>query len=61
VPNTSVRFAFYFENFTAIFNPFLPEGDGTYSLTLPQDGPMDGISVPDGVPIVAEVFKYPDK
>ena len=60
VPNTSVRYAFYFENFVTFFH-FSKESDRSFSVTLPMDGPMDGISVPDGAPIVVEVFKNPDK
>ena len=59
VPNTSVRFPFYFENFSGLL-PFTKESDGAYSLTMPMDGPMDTMSVADGAPIVAEVFKNPD-
>ena len=60
VPNTSVRFPPYFENFTTFFG-FNAEADGTYTLTLPMDGPMDAMSVADGAPIVLDVFKNPQK
>ena len=57
VPNTSVRFPYYFENLIT-FGP-TAGADGIYSLTLPMDGPMDAMSVADGAPIVVEVFKNP--
>ena len=60
VPNTSVRIPFYFENFTTFFS-LTKEADGTYSLTLPMDGPMDAMSVADAAPIVVEVFKNPQQ
>ena len=60
VPNTSVRYPFYYENF---INPaFKPqEKDGVYELTYPMKGPMDGISVEDGGPVVAAVFGNPQE
>ena len=60
VPNTSVRYAFYFENFLAFYTPAL-QADGTYTLTMPMDGPMDAISVADGAPIVLAVFQNPQQ
>ena len=60
VPNTSVRYPFYYEN---LINPaFKPqEKDGVYELTYPMKGPMDGISVEDGGPVVAAVFGNPQE
>lgn len=57
VPNTSVRYPFYFENFLV----FLPQEqeDGTFVMTWPADGPMYAISVEDGGPIVASIFSNP--
>lgn len=60
VPNTSVRYPFYFENFLGFFH-FVTAADGTSTITLPMDGPMDAMSVPDGAPIVLEVFKNPQQ
>lgn len=59
-PNTSVRFPFYFENFQSSTS-YNIEADGTYSLTLPMDGPMDAMSVSDGAPIVVDIFKNPQE
>ena len=57
VPNTSVRYPFYFENF--LF--FLPQKqeDGTFVSTWPMDGPLYAISVEDGGPVVASIFSNP--
>ena len=60
LPNTSVRFSSYHENFTSFFKAQL-QADGTYSITLPMDGPLHSISVEDGGPVVAAVFKNPDE
>ncbi|CAI8030828.1 NmrA-like family domain-containing protein 1 [Geodia barretti] len=60
VPNTSVRFPFYFENFID-FVQYSKQSDGSYSHTLPMNGPMDAMSVADGAPIVVEVLKNPDR
>ena len=60
LPNTSVRYPFYYENFTSHTKGQL-QADGTYSITLPMDGPMHAISVEDGGPIVAAVFQNPDE
>ena len=60
VPNTSVRFPFYFENFAG-FLQYDVQSDGSYSVTMPMDGPMDTMSTADGAPIVVEAFKSPEK
>ena len=60
VPNTSVRFPFYFENFLNFYS-FPPDASGTPALTLPMDGPMDSMSVADAAPIVVTVFKNPQQ
>ena len=60
VPNTSVRFPFYFENFLNFYS-FPPDASGTPTLTLPMDGPMDSMSVADAAPIVVTVFKNPQQ
>lgn len=60
VPNTSVRYSFYFENFLGILRP-QKEEDGTNVLTLPMNGPMDGVSVEDAGPAVAAVFSKPEE
>ena len=58
VPNTSVRYPFYFENFLTFYPP-TKQDDGTYSIILPMDGPMDAMSVADGGHIVAAAFQNP--
>ena len=60
VPNTSVRYPYYFENFLTNFR-FKAEADGTYSLTLPMDGPMDAIAIADVGVIVASIFQNPQQ
>ena len=60
LPNTSVRYSNYHENFASFFKAQL-QADGTYTITLPMDGPLHSISVEDGGPIVAAVFKNPDE
>ena len=60
VPNTSVRYPFYFENFLSFYVPAF-KADGTYTLTMPIDGPMNAISVADGAPIVLAVFQNPQQ
>ena len=56
VPNTSVRYSFYYENFIGNFMI-----DDSKLLTLCMKGPMDGVSVEDGGPAVASVFEQPDE
>ena len=55
IPNTSVRYAAFFENF---LEPFLvqKQDDGTALWTVCMQGPMDGISVEEAGPVVASVF-----
>ena len=60
VPHTSVHFSPYFEDFLGLFR-FTKEANGTYLLTAPMDGPMDGMAVADAAPIVVEVFKNPQQ
>lgn len=60
VPNTSVRFPFYFDNFGNFFS-YIVQADGTYVLTLPMDGPMDAMAVSDGAPVVVDIFKNPQQ
>ena len=59
VPNTSTRVSFYFDNF--ISYPPQKNDDGTYTMTWPMDGPMDGIAVGDVGPAVASIFGNPQK
>ena len=61
VPNTSVRYPFYFDNFASFIIPFKKESDGTFTITMPMDGPIHTMSVADAAPIVAEVFKHPER
>ena len=60
LPTTSLRYPFYYENFIAFTSckPH-PQSDGTYSITLPMDGPMYAMSVHDGGPIAAAIFSNP--
>ena len=60
VPNTSVRYSCYFDNFAAAFQ-YQKQDDGSYVLTFPMDGPMDGIAVADGGAVVAAVFTNPQE
>ena len=62
VPNTSVRYSYYYENFI-LPRPFLKpqEKDGVYELTLPMKGPMDAVSYEDGGKVVAAVFGNPQE
>ena len=60
LPNTPVHYPFYYENFIAFFKPEL-QSDGTYTITLPLDGPMNAMGVEDGAPVVAAIFKFPDE
>ena len=59
VPNTSVRYPFYFDNFLVV--PPQKQEDGSFVMTWPMDGPMYAISVADGGPFVAACFKNPEK
>ena len=58
VPNTSMRYPFYFENFIG----FLPREeqddayDGSYTYVLPMDGPLIGMAVADGAYILCCLF-----
>ena len=60
VPNTCVRFPSYYENFFTFFLP-AKQDDGTYTITLPMDGPIDSMSVADGAHIVLAVFQNPQE
>ena len=55
IPNTSVRYPGYFENF---LEPFMiqKQDDGTYVWTVCMKGPVDCVSVEDAGPAVASVF-----
>ena len=59
-PNTSTRYPYYFDNFATMMRP-QKQDDGTFSITLPMDGPMDGISVEDAGEAVASVFTNPSE
>ncbi|XP_018423530.1 PREDICTED: nmrA-like family domain-containing protein 1 [Nanorana parkeri] len=62
VPMTSVRLAFYFENFLTDSRPQKFQDSETYQLVVPMgDIPMDGISVADLGPIVCSVLKNPSE
>ena len=60
VPNTSVRYPFYFDNFATLTRP-QKQDDGTFVLTLPVDGPIPAIGVEDGGEAVASVFTSPSE
>ncbi|XP_063286799.1 nmrA-like family domain-containing protein 1 [Pelobates fuscus] len=61
VPMTSVRLAFYYENF--LTSKPIKSADGkTYELNIPMcDVPMDGISVADLGPVVVSILKCPSE
>ncbi|XP_040297169.1 nmrA-like family domain-containing protein 1 [Bufo bufo] len=59
-PMTSMRLAFYFENFLTLMKPQKSKDGNSYELVLPMcDVPMDGISVSDLGPAVLSVLKSP--
>ena len=58
VPNTSVRYAAYYENFTTGMRG-QPQPDGSFALTASMDGPMYTVSVEDSGAIVASIFAQP--
>ncbi|MEE6489902.1 hypothetical protein FKM82_015714 [Ascaphus truei] len=61
VPMTSVRMAFYFENFLTSMKPQKAADGDYYNLALPMgDVPMDGMSVADVGPVVLSLFCGPD-
>ncbi|KAL5471237.1 hypothetical protein EMCRGX_G029332 [Ephydatia muelleri] len=60
LPNTCVRYAAYYDNFTSNMKAN-HQSDGTLAITLPMDGPMYGVSVEDGGAVVASVFSLPDE
>ena len=59
VPNTSTRYAFYYENF--IDFPPQKNDDGTFTITWPMKGAMDAFCVADGGPAVAAIFDKPEE
>ena len=58
VPNTSIRYPFYFDNFLDRTPP-QKQDNGTFVITLPMDGPMYAISVDDGGPVIVAIFNNP--
>ncbi|KAM5152035.1 nmrA-like family domain-containing protein 1 [Mantella aurantiaca] len=61
-PMTSLRLAFYFENFLTICRPQQCSDGKTYQLVLPMgDIPMDGISVADLGPVVLSILQNPSE
>ncbi|XP_063285086.1 nmrA-like family domain-containing protein 1 [Pelobates fuscus] len=61
VPMTSVRLAFYYENFLTS-KPRKSADGKTYELNIPMcDVPMDGISVADLGPVVVSILKCPSE
>ncbi|XP_075687581.1 nmrA-like family domain-containing protein 1 [Rhinoderma darwinii] len=59
-PMTSVRLAFYFENFLTDCKPQKSKDGKSYDLVIPMcDVPMDGISVSDLGPAVLSILKSP--
>jgi uncharacterized protein YbjT (DUF2867 family) len=58
IPNTSVRYPFYFETFIGQM-VIQKQDDNTNQWTVPLKGPADGISVADAGPAVASVFENP--
>ena len=60
IPNTSVRYPFYYENFIGQFL-IQKQEDNTNQWTVCVKGPVDAISVEDGGPAVASVFENPQE
>lgn len=58
IPNTSTRYAFYFDNFLTYFL-MRKQDDGTYSISYPNATGIDGIAVADGGRAVAAIFDNP--
>ena len=58
IPNTSVRYPFYYENFIGQFL-IQKQDDNTNQWTVCVKGPIHAISVEDGGPAVASVFENP--
>ena len=58
VPYSIVRYPFYFDNFADVMAPQKQE-DGTFSITLPMDGPMHGLGLSNAGPILATIFSNP--
>ncbi|XP_068102560.1 nmrA-like family domain-containing protein 1 [Hyperolius riggenbachi] len=62
VPMTSVRVAFYFENFLTVSKPHKSQDGKTYQLVIPMGNvPMDGISVADLGGVVRSIFQKPSE
>ncbi|XP_068102559.1 nmrA-like family domain-containing protein 1 [Hyperolius riggenbachi] len=62
VPMTSVRVAFYFDNFLTICKPQKSKDGKTYQLVIPMGNvPMDGISVADLGRVVLSIFENPSE
>lgn len=59
VPNTSVRYSFYSENFISV--PPQKNEDGSYTMTWPLQKQLDTINVTEAGPAVAAVFESPDE
>ena len=57
LPHTSTRYAGYFENF--IIYPPQKNDDGTYTMTWPMKGAVDGVGVEDAGLAVAAIFDNP--
>ena len=61
LPNTSVRYSFYCENFTSPAFGFQKQADGSYSFVHCMIGPMDIVSVGQCGPAVASIFSQPEE
>ena len=60
VPYSIVRYPFYVDNFASTMAPQKQE-DGTFSITLPMDGPMHGLGLSDAGPILSTIFSNPEE
>ena len=60
VPYSIVRYPFYFDNFAGMMAPQKQE-DGTFSITLPMDGPMHGLGLSNAGPILSTIFSNPEE
>ena len=61
LPNTSVRYAFYCENFVSPAFGFQKQPDGSYGFVHCMVGPMDVVSVEQCGPAVASIFCQPEE
>ncbi|XP_062513028.1 nmrA-like family domain-containing protein 1 [Corticium candelabrum] len=62
IPYTSVRYPFYYENLAGGFGLTQKQEDGSFLIVIPMEThPLYAMSVADGGPAVAEIFKNRDE